>query len=498
MDIKFSKPALPKTGTIVLGVPSTGKLSPTAQELDKKTGGSLKRAIKAQDFKGKASKTLTILAPSGIDADAIILIGLGDEKKLDETEAQNIGGTVFKHLESLRASQASVFVEDSKSKLSSQELAAHIAYGALLRSYRFDKYRTKEEDDKKQKLTSLSLLVDKASQATTKFDILESVAEGVFLTRDVVSEPPNHLHPESYAARIKEELTAVGAKVEVLGEDKLTQLGMGALLGVGQASIRESHVVVIRWEGDPKGKKEQPIAFVGKGVTFDTGGISLKPSGGMEDMKYDMGGSGVVVGLMKALAARKAKVNAIGIVGLVENMPGGNAQRPSDVVTSMSGQTIEVLNTDAEGRLVLADALWYCQDRFKPKFMIDLATLTGAIVVALADQYAGLFSNNDDLSKKLTAVGEKTKEHLWRFPLTEKYDKMLDSKIADMQNISNGRGAGSITAAQFLQRFVNDTPWAHLDIAGVSWDKKGSAIAPEGATAFGVRMLNQLVADYYE
>jgi leucyl aminopeptidase len=294
-------------------------------------------------------------------------------------------------------------------------------------------------------------------------------------------------------------LEKLGVKVQILGEPQMRKLGMGALLGVGQGSIRESRLVVMQWNGGPKGrgKAAQPIAFVGKGVTFDTGGISIKPAAGMEDMKWDMGGSGVVIGLMKALAGRKAKVNVVGVVGLVENMPGANAQRPSDIVTSMSGQTIEVLNTDAEGRLVLADALHYTNDRFKPKFMVNLATLTGAIIVSLGSHHAGLFSNNDQLSERLTTAGIDVEERLWRLPLSDAYDKMINSQAADMQNIG-GRGAGSITAAQFLKRFVGKTPWAHLDIAGVTWSKADAPTVPKGGTAFGVRLLDRLVANNYE
>jgi leucyl aminopeptidase len=329
------------------------------------------------------------------------------------------------------------------------------------------------------------------------FTPLEQISHGVFLARDVVTEPPNELYPASYAKRIKSEFAKLGADVSILNEKQLTKLGMGALLGVGQGSERESHVVVIKYQGG--NKKDAPIAFVGKGVTFDTGGISLKPSGGMEDMKYDMGGSASVVGIMRALAGRKAKVNAVGIVGLVENMPGHNAQRPSDVVTSMSGQTIEVLNTDAEGRLVLADILWYAQEKFKPKTVIDLATLTGAIVIALGNEHAGVFTNDDALADKLSKAGTATGEKVWQFPLNSDYDKLLDSKIADMQNISSGRGAGSITAAQFLQRFIQKgVSWAHIDIAGMAWNSKARDVSPEGASGYGVRLLDQLVAENFE
>ncbi|MCG8509210.1 MAG: leucyl aminopeptidase, partial [Rhodospirillales bacterium] len=313
------------------------------------------------------------------------------------------------------------------------------------------------------------------------------------------------LYPATLAEQAKS-LTKLGVKVEVLGRSQMAKMGMGALLGVAQGSVHEPKLVVMQWHGKPgrklgkgkRGKPAAPIAFLGKGVTFDTGGISLKPSGGMEDMKWDMGGAGVVIGLMKALAGRKARVNAVGIVGLVENMPSGSAQRPGDIVTTMSGQTIEVLNTDAEGRLVLADAMWYCKERFKPRFMVDLATLTGAIIVCLGYEKAGLFSNNDELSERLLASGEAVGESLWRMPLGDEYDKLIKSDAADMKNISAGRGAGSITAAQLLQRFVDDTPWAHLDIAGVTWGKKDKPTVPKGGTAFGVRLLDHMVSEFYE
>jgi leucyl aminopeptidase len=319
----------------------------------------------------------------------------------------------------------------------------------------------------------------------------------VFFTRDLVSEPANVLYPETLARQAKS-LTNLGVAVEVLDDKRMKRLGMGALLGVAQGSVRPPRLVIMRWKGAPKAGDKRLVAFVGKGVTFDTGGISIKPSSGMGDMKWDMGGAGVVIGVMKALAGRKAKVNAVGVIGLVENMPSGSAQRPGDIVTSMSGQTIEVLNTDAEGRLVLADGLWYCQDRFKPKVMVDLATLTGAVIVALGHEYAGLFSNDDKIADALIAAGKAVGEGLWRLPLAEAYDKELNCDIADMKNITGTRGAGSVTAAQFLQRFVNEVPWAHLDIAGITWSKKDAPTVPKGGTGFGVRLLDRFVRDQYE
>jgi leucyl aminopeptidase len=372
--------------------------------------------------------------------------------------------------------------------------AAALAYGARLASYRFDKYRTTLKAKDKPSVTALSVLVDSPAPARKLFNSLDAVADGVFMTRDLVSEPANVLYPDSMAQQCKT-LSKLGVKVEVLGEARMAKLGMGALLGVGQGSPRESRLVVMRWQG--AGAKVKPVAFVGKGVTFDTGGISLKPGPGMEMMKWDMGGAGTVIGLMKALAGRKAKVNAIGVVGLVENMPDGLAQRPGDIVTSMSGQTIEILNTDAEGRLVLADALWYTQDRFKPQFMVNLATLTGAMIIALGHENAGLFSNNDKLAQQLHDAGQAMGEGVWRLPLSSAYDKKLNCAIADMKNIG-GRDAGSITAAQFMQRFVNKVPWAHLDIAGVAWSDKGKPTVPKGGTGWGVRLLDHLVAQHYE
>ncbi|NDF12294.1 MAG: leucyl aminopeptidase [Proteobacteria bacterium] len=501
MDIQFSKITTPVTGAVVFGIGEKLVLPPKAVELDKKTNGALTKAIEAADFKGKKGKFLPIYATIDLPLDMVILVGLGKADELEESALQALGGSIATYLNNQRVQNAAVIVEDTGSKkLKPSEVAAQMAYGARLKTYRFYKYFTKLEDDKKQTLKKLNFMLEEPEKANTAFKPLDKIADGVIFARDLVSEPPNVLYPESYAKRCQE-LKKLGVKVEVLGEKEMKKLGMGSLLGVGQGSERDSQLVVMSWNGAPKSPDKAPLAFVGKGVTFDTGGISIKPAGGMEDMKYDMGGSAAVVGLIAALAGRKAKVNVVGVIGLVENMPDGNAQRPSDVVTSMSGQTIEVLNTDAEGRLVLADALWYTQQRFKPQFMVNLATLTGAITVALGSLYAGLFSNNDELSKRLTEAGEKTGEKLWRFPISpigEGYDKQINSKTADMQNIGNAKGAGSITAAQFLQRFVNGVPWAHLDIAGVAWATKDLDVVPEGATAFGVRLLERLVADYYE
>ncbi len=375
--------------------------------------------------------------------------------------------------------------------------AAHAALGAVLRSYRFDLYRTKQKPDEKPKLSALTVLTSDRAGAEAAWPALHATAHGIFVTRDLVSEPANILNPPEFARRI-EKLSELGLQIEVFGQDELEKLGFGSLLGVSQGSAQPPRMVVMQWHGAKKTfDEEKPVAFIGKGVTFDTGGISIKPAAGMEDMKWDMGGAGTVTGLMATLAGRKAKVNAVGLVGLVENMPSGTAQRPGDVVRSYSGQTIEVLNTDAEGRLVLADVLWYAQEKFDPRCMVDLATLTGAIIVALGHEHAGLFSNDDELATRLMSAGTAVGEKLWRMPMGREYDKLLKSDIADMKNIT-GRPGSSITAAQFLARFVNEKKWAHIDIAGTAWATKDSAVIPKGATAFGVRLLDRLVAEHFE
>ncbi|OAN48042.1 leucyl aminopeptidase [Paramagnetospirillum marisnigri] len=496
MKIAFSKSALPTEGAIVAGVLEGKLLGATAQSLDSETKGGLARAIATSRFEGKKGQTLLILAPSGLSVSRILLVGLGKAKDLDALGAQAFGGTAVGSLLSSGESEAFIGIDAYPgSTLSAAEFAANAGLGARLRSYRFDKYMTKQKKEDKPSLKKLTVMSEAAAEAKSAFARLDKVADGVFLTRDVVSEPANIIHPESLAEKA-EALKELGIEVEVLGEKQMKKLGMGSLLGVGQGSERESKLVVMTWKNADK-KDEAPVAFVGKGVTFDSGGISIKPAGGMEDMKWDMAGAGAVIGAMAALAGRKAKVNAVGVVGLVENMPSGTAQRPGDVVTSMSGQTIEVINTDAEGRLVLADALWYTQDRLKPKFMVDLATLTGAIVITLGHEYAGLFASDDKLADRLTAAGKAVGEQLWQLPMGEAYDKQIKSDIADMKNVG-GREGGSITAAQFLKRFTNDVAWAHLDIAGMAWGKKDTATCPKGATAFGVRLLDRLVADYYE
>ena len=498
MKIEFGRFELPESGALVLGVMEDRKLTAQAETVDRKTKGALARAMAASRFTGARDQMLEILAPAGIAASRVLLVGLGKAEGFGALEAEAIGGTVVARLAASGEKDVAIAIDAPKgAKIGTAETAARIGYGAKLRSYRFDKYRTKEKPEKKPSLKRARLLTADAKAAEALYDRFDKIAESVFFTRDIVAEPANVIHPESLAEECKR-LRKLGVEVELFGERAMKKLGMGSLLGVGQGSARESHMVVMRWNGAPRGSKEAPVAFCGKGVTFDTGGISIKPAGGMEDMKWDMGGAAAVIGVMHALASRRAKVDAVGAVGLVENMPSGTAQRPGDVVTSMSGQTIEVINTDAEGRLVLADVLWYVQDRFKPKCLVDLATLTGAIVIALGHEHAGLFANDDDLAVKLVAAGQKEGEHLWRLPLGAAYDKEINSDIADMKNVGSGRGAGSITAAQFIQRFVGKLPWAHLDIAGMAWSSKDRATVPKGAAAFGVRLLDRFVADNYE
>jgi leucyl aminopeptidase len=495
MRVEFVEAAIPKGGVVVAGVLDERVLTPSAAELDRRTGGAVGRAVRAGRFQGRAGDRVDVVAPAEGGYERIVLVGLGKAKDRDALKEQELGGGLVAHLNAAGVAKA-VYLVDAlpEAPLAPALAAARVGYGARLRAYRFDKYRTKEKEDQKPTLTEIVVAVAGARAAQEAFQPLDRVADGVFMTRDLVSEPANIVYPASFADAARA-LSALGVEVEVLGVPEMTKLGMGALLGVGQGSARESKLVILQWKGGAKG--EAPLAFIGKGVTFDTGGISIKPAQNMEDMKWDMAGAGAVVGLMKALAGRKAKVNVVGLCGLVENMPSATAQRPGDVVTSMSGQTIEVINTDAEGRLVLADVVWYAQDRFKPKFMIDLATLTGAIIISLGHEIAGLFANSDELAERLLAAGKATGERLWRMPLGEPYDKQINSDIADMKN-TGGREGGSITAAQFIQRFVNDVPWAHLDIAGLAWSKKDSATCPKGATAFGVQLLNQFVLDNHE
>ena len=419
----------------------------------------------------------------------IILISI--KSNLETSDIENLGAEFYGRINYGNKSKYSINSNSINSKF--ENFIGYFLHGLKLKSYEFNIYKSKKDT----KHISINVIGNKNKLIKKNELRFKAIENGTFFARDLVSEPPNVLNPKEYVNRLLK-LRKLGIKVTVYNEAQMKKLGMHSLLGVGRGSVNESFLVSLEWKGNKKDKKA-PLSFVGKGVCFDTGGISLKPAKFMEEMKYDMAGSAVVAGLIQALATRKAKVNAVGVVGLVENMPGGNAQRPGDIVKAYNGKTIEVLNTDAEGRLVLADALSFTEAKFKPRFMIDLATLTGAIIMALGEEYAGLFSNNDELSNKIFKVGEKVKEKVWRLPLHDNYDKLINSPIADMQNINYSGGAGSITAAQFLQRFVTKkTPWAHLDIAGMAFSKKAANLNPGGATGFGVRLLNQLIEEHYE
>ncbi|MDE2133632.1 MAG: leucyl aminopeptidase [Alphaproteobacteria bacterium] len=498
MQLSFVAPSAVNSGVWVAAAVEGPTLLPAAERADKSCDGAIGRALKVSRFTGKPGQVLEVLAPAGVKASRLLIVGLGKPENFDVNGAEAAAAAAIGRLKGTAETEIAFEIDAPKGgKARGGKLAAHLALGARLKSYAFNHYRTKELDEHESKLKKVTIFTADPQAARKAWRPCEAVADSVFLARDLVNEPPNVLSPVEFARRAKT-LSKLGLKVEVLGEEQMKKLGMGALLGVGQGSERESQLVVLQWHGAKKKKTAPPVAFVGKGVCFDSGGLSLKPGTAMMGMKGDMGGAAAVVGTMRTLAVRKARVNAVGVIGLVENMPDGKAQRPDDVVKSMSGQTVEVLNTDAEGRLVLADALWYAQMRFKPKFVIDLATLTGAILIALGAEHAGLFSNDDKLSERLTEAGKEVGEPVWRLPLASAYDKLLRSKIADMKNIG-GQGAGSITAAQFLQRFVEKTPWAHLDIAGVAWqDNEQKPLIPSWGTGWGVRLLDRLVADHYE
>jgi leucyl aminopeptidase len=480
-------------GVLVVFCDDALKFGPVAGKALGAAAQAVKRAAAANQFKGKSGATLDILAPEGLKANRLIVVGAGKAAALKDSEFIRFGGKIAAKISA--GTEAVTVVAELPSGALKPAQAADVAAGIRLRAYRFTRYKTTKKDGDNAPLrTQFSVAVADVAAARRAFSPQNHVVDGVLTARELVNEPPNVLFPAEFARRASQ-LRKLGVRVEVLDVPAMKKLGMGALLGVSQGSEHDGRVVVMRWNGGKAG--EQPVAFVGKGVCFDTGGISIKPSASMEDMKGDMGGAACVVGLMHALAARKAKVNVVGAIGLVENMPDGNAQRPGDIVTSMSGQTIEIINTDAEGRLVLADVLWYVAKKHKPKFMIDLATLTGAILVALGIEYAGLFSNDDRLAERLSAAGQASGERVWRMPLGPEYDKQIDSQFADMKN-TGGRNGGSITAAQFLQRFVDDIPWAHLDIAGTAMSVPASDLNRSWGSGYGVRLLNQLVADHYE
>ena len=493
IKIQFTNFAAPEKGVLFIFADDSLAFGSQTQKLLARAGDLVARAAMSEAFKGKLGSTLEIVQPNGLPATRLVVVGTGKPRDLKARDYLRLGGIAAGRI-GATTRDATVFCELPDGTVSAEQ-AADIGLGLRLRSYAFDRYKTKrKEGDERPPKAKVELAVADAAAARRAWRSREATADGVTLARDLVNEPPNILFPEDFAQRALA-LKKVGVTVEVLDERAMRKLGMHALLGVSLGSRREARTVVMRWNGGKRG--DAPVAFVGKGVTFDTGGISIKPAAGMEDMKGDMAGAACVVGLMRTLAARKARVNAVGVIGLVENMPDGNAQRPGDIVTSMSGQTIEIINTDAEGRLVLGDLLWFVKERFKPQFMVNLATLTGAIIVALGQEHAGLFSNDDRLAERLLTAGEASGEKVWRMPLSPEYDKLIDSKFADMKN-TGGRSGGSITAAQFLQRFVGSTPWAHLDIAGTAFASPQSDINRSWGAGWGVRLLETLVVEHYE
>jgi leucyl aminopeptidase len=481
------------SGVLVTFCGDNLKFGPATRRALEPAGDLISRAASADRFTGKSGSVLDIVAPAGLKAPRLVVVGTGKGSGLKSRDIVKFGGIAMGKVPSA-AAEATILAEFASGALKPDQIA-DLAVGVRLRAYSFDRYKTKrKEGEERPSKVEVTFACANPGSAEKAWEHKQGIADGIVLARDLINEPANVLYPIEFARRTAA-LKKLGVAVEVLDVPAMKKLGMGALLGVGQGSVHESRVVVMRWNG---GKKSaDPVAFIGKGVCFDTGGISIKPAQGMEDMKGDMAGAACVVGLMHALAARKAKVNAVGAIGLVENMPDGNAQRPGDIVTTMSGQTIEIINTDAEGRLVLADVLHYVNKRFKPKFMINLATLTGAILVALGQEYAGLFSNDDRLCERLVKAGNDTGERVWRMPLGPEYDKMIDSKFADMKN-TGGRWAGSITAAQLLARFVDKTPWAHLDIAGTALGSPQTDINKSWSSGWGVRLLDRLVEDHYE
>ena len=495
-EIRFVKLEAPKSGAAVLLTDRKLHLGTAAADFVRSAKGGIQRAAAAAKFEGKARKTLRVPAPAGLPVDNVWLVGLGDLSKLAPQDWLKLGGTIAGAVRG--EAPVTIVLERPDGEPVTAEQAADVALGISLRSYEFDKYKTKKKKDNNDdvpKPRRFAVAVSDPRAASRAWSPAAAVAGGVAFARDLVNEPPNALGTVEFTARLKG-LAKLGVDVQVLGEAELRKLKMGALLGVAQGSERPPRVVILRWRGGRD--REAPIAFVGKGVVFDSGGISIKPAAGMEDMKGDMAGAAAVAGLIQTLAERKAKVNVAGIVGLVENMPHGGAQRPGDVVTSMSGQTIEVINTDAEGRLVLADLLTYVQRTERPAAIIDLATLTGAIIVALGNHNAGLFSNNEALADGIVSAAKATGESLWRMPLGAEYDKLIDSKIADMKN-TGGRHAGAITGAQFIQRFVEgETPWAHLDIAGTAMGSPSNEINQSWGSGWGVRLLDELVRAKYE
>jgi len=501
LDVTFAAVNADPEATCVVLAADGLELGSRAREIDAKSAGAIAKAAAAADYKGKYKSFLEVLAPPKTGIDRVIIAGLGKPSSLSEQQVIDLGGAILANVQSRKGATASVIVDIAQIEdMTPERIAALIGFGAQLRHYNFRKYLTRKhsEDGDKDGLKKLIIQVAHPDKAKAAYGPMKAVGNGVNFARDLVNEPANILGPVELAEKTRA-LEKLGVEVEIFDVKEMEKLKMGSLLCVGQGSARPSRMAVMVWNG-AKGtaKKSKPICFVGKGVIFDTGGISIKAAQGMEDMKGDMGGAAAVIGLMHALAERKANVNAVGLIGCVENMPSGSAVRPGDIVTSMSGQTIEVINTDAEGRLVLADVLWYAQETYKPKLIIDLATLTGAIMVALGKEYAGMFASDDELSDQLSAASKATGEKLWRMPLDKAYDKMMDSKNADMKN-TGGRWAGSCTAAAFIQRFIKDnTPWVHLDVAGMAMDGAKNDINVSWGSGWGVRLLDRFVAEFHE
>ena len=492
IETTFSKTSLPKDGTYIVGIYEEEdiKINNILKKLNEKTDGSIAKAINSNKFNGKTNKVVEIIAPHNISANRIILLGLGKKEDFDKLKAQNVSGKIIKSILENEDLTAHFALNDNIEDI---EIACHIALGAKLASYSFDKYFTKKKKEEYPNLEKLTIQLTDFENAYEKYkSYYEPISNGVRYARDLVSEPGNMLNPKTYAKELTR-LSYLGIDVEVIKHDELQEIGMNLLLSVSKGSDINGNVVILKWNGN-KDSEEFPIALVGKGVTFDTGGISIKPHLDMGHMKTDMGGSAAVVATIKSLALQKANVNAIGVVGLVENMPSAKATKPGDVITSLSGQTVEIIDTDAEGRLVLADCITYVQNEYKPKTIIDLATLTGSAMVALGSEYAGLFSNNDELAEKLTISSINTGDKIWRMPLDKEFNKLINSEIADMRNIGVTKFPDASNAAHFIKRFVNeDVNWAHLDMCGVNWEEKGKDITPKGATGFGVKLLNDYI-----
>jgi leucyl aminopeptidase len=498
MQIEFATADLPEAGNLVVMAGADGLLGSSADRLDRRLDGAIRRAIELAGARFKRGHVLDLLCPAGLGLDRLLVLGLGKPAEASPLDLETAGGSLAVKLKEVGVRRASVAVDRLQGLAHAPvEVAVRLAAGARLRGYAFEKYRSKEDEENgKTRLEALTLLLERPDEAKGRYGAVGAVLDAVAQGRDLVSEPANVLTPRAFAEACRELGSKTGLDVEVLEPATLRELGMNLLLAVARGSAEEPYVAVLRWSGGRP--EEPPVALLGKGVCFDSGGISIKPAGGMEEMKWDMGGAAAVFGAMRALAARRAKVNAVGVLGLVENMPSGTAQRPGDVVRSMSGLTVEVINTDAEGRLVLADLIHYTIDRFAPRVMVDLATLTGAIIVALGHEQGGLFTADDDLAQKLQAAGAAVGEKLWRMPLGDEYAEHVKSEIADLKNVGRAREAGATAGAIFLKRFAGEVPFAHLDIAGTTWTKRDLALAPKGATGFGIRLLERWIADNYE